>query len=57
MTQSHADRSSLYFTETEAKQQEKLAFFHLADALARSSDDVEQQRLKEELARMTFGES
>jgi predicted DNA-binding protein len=44
-------------TGLEAKEQEKLAFFDLADRLARSSDDAEQKRLKEELARMTFGES
>ena len=40
----------------EAKEREKIAFFELADRLARSSDDAEQKRLKEELARMTFGE-
>ena len=31
-------------------------FFELADRLARSSDAKEQKQLKEELARMTFGE-
>ena len=40
----------------EAKEREKLAFFELADRLARTSDRTEQKRLKEELARMTFGE-
>ena len=40
----------------EAKEREKLAFFELADQLARTSDHTEQKRLKEELARMTFGE-
>lgn len=40
----------------EAREQEKKRFFELADRLARSSDAAEQKRLKEELARMTFGE-
>jgi hypothetical protein len=40
----------------DAKEREKVAFFELADRLAHTSDDAEQQRLKEELARMTFGE-
>ena len=40
----------------EAKEREKIAFFDLADRLTRASDKAEQQRLKEELARMTFGE-
>ena len=40
----------------EAKEREKIAFFELADRLARSSDSAEQKRLKEELARITFGE-
>lgn len=40
----------------EAKEREKVAFFELADRLAGSSDRAEQKRLKEELARMTFGE-
>jgi predicted DNA-binding protein len=44
-------------TGLEAKEQEKLAFFELADRLAQTSDDAEQKRLKEELARMTFGDS
>lgn len=35
---------------------EKKRFFDLADRLARSADDKEQQRLKEELALLTFGE-
>ena len=41
----------------EAKEREKIAFFELADRLVDTSDPTEQQRLKEELARMTFGES
>ena len=40
----------------EAKEREKIAFFELADRLAHGSDHAEQKRLKEELARMTFGE-
>ncbi len=40
----------------EARQQEKKRFIELADRLARSRDPVEQTRLKEELALMTFGE-
>lgn len=40
----------------EAQEQEKARFLGLADRLARSRDPEEQRRLKEELARMTFGE-
>ena len=40
----------------DAKEREKVAFFELADRLTHSSDRAEQRRLKEELARMTFGE-
>lgn len=40
----------------EAREQEKKRFFALADQLVRSSDPNEQQRLKRELAEMTFGE-
>ena len=40
----------------EARELEKKRFFQLADRLARSRDADEQRRLKEELARMTFGE-
>ena len=40
----------------EAREQEKKRFLELADNLARSADPKEQKRLKEELARMTFGE-
>lgn len=40
----------------EAKEREKVAFFELADQLAQTTDHAEQTRLKEELARMTFGE-
>ena len=40
----------------EAREQEKNRFFELADRLARSSDAKEQEHLKQDLARMTFGE-
>ncbi len=38
------------------KEWEKALFLDLADRLSRSSDAEEQQRLKEVLARMTFGD-
>jgi predicted DNA-binding protein len=40
----------------EAQEREKKRFFELADRLACSEDRKEQQRLKEELARLTFGD-
>ena len=40
----------------DAREQEKQRFFDCADRLSRSRDPVEQKRLKDELARMTFGE-
>ncbi len=40
----------------EIREQEKNHFFDLADRLGSSQDPAEQSRLKEELARMTFGE-
>lgn len=40
----------------EAREREKREFLELAERLAQSSNSAEQQRLKEELARMTFGE-
>ncbi len=40
----------------DARDQEKKRFFEFADRLSRSRDPEEQKRLKEELARMTFGE-
>lgn len=39
----------------EAKEREKVAFFDLAERLAQAPDRAEQERLKAELARMTFG--
>ncbi len=41
-------------TELESKEAEKRRFFELADQLSASTDPEEQQRIKEELARMTF---
>jgi len=43
-------------TGLEAREREKRAFFELAERLANSSNTAEQKRIKEELARMTFGE-
>ena len=43
-------------TGLEAKERERAAFFDLADQLTHTSDPTEQKRLKEELARMTFGD-
>ncbi len=40
----------------EARERERKRFFELAHRLSRSGDAGEQKRLKEELARMTFGE-
>jgi len=40
----------------EAREQEKVRFLALADRLASTRDPKEQGRLKEELARMTFGD-
>lgn len=40
----------------EARERERKHFLDLADLLARTQDPEEQSRLKEELARMTFGE-
>lgn len=40
----------------QAKQAEKQRFFALANRLSESGDPAERQRIKEELARMTFGE-
>lgn len=40
----------------QSKEAEKERFFTLANQLTESTDPVECKRLKEELARMTFGE-
>jgi hypothetical protein len=39
----------------ESKEAEKRRFFELADRLSASSDPAERERIKEEMARMTFG--
>ena len=43
-------------TGLESKEAEKRRFFELADQLSTSTDKAEQRRIKEELARLTFGE-
>jgi hypothetical protein len=40
----------------ESKEAEKQRFFELADRLTKSDDMAERHKLKQELARMTFGE-
>jgi len=40
----------------ESKDREKARFFALASRLAESKDPAERERLKKDLARMTFGE-
>jgi len=40
----------------EVREQQRKRFFELADRLAHTRDAEDQKRLKEELARMTFGE-
>ncbi|HEY3120510.1 MAG TPA: hypothetical protein VGL15_07795 [Vicinamibacteria bacterium] len=42
-------------TALDAQQRERERFFELTDRLTRSRDRDEQKLLKEELARMTFG--
>lgn len=43
-------------TGIESKEAEKTQFFELADQLGATADPVERKRIKELLARMTFGE-
>jgi hypothetical protein len=43
-------------TGLRSKDEEKRRFLELADRLSTSTDAKEQQELKEQLARMTFGE-
>jgi hypothetical protein len=40
----------------ESKEAEKQRFFELADRLTKSDDTAERHKLKQELARITFGE-
>ena len=42
-------------TGLETKEAEKRRFFELAERLTESTNRVERQRIKDELARMTFG--
>ena len=53
-----ANRVIIELIETglEARDQERKRFLELADRLGRSRDPAEQKQLKEDLARMTFGE-
>lgn len=48
--------AELVETGLEAQEAERQRFLDLADRLTRSDDAAEQKLLKEELARMTFGE-
>jgi hypothetical protein len=48
--------ADLVETGLNAEEQERKRFFLLADRLTRTTDAGEQQRLKEELARLTFGD-
>ncbi|HMD33025.1 MAG TPA: hypothetical protein VKG84_14015 [Candidatus Acidoferrales bacterium] len=43
-------------TGLQSKETEKERFFALAHRLTESTDPAERQRIKQELARMTFGE-
>ena len=43
-------------TGLEAKELERRRFFELADRLSITTDQTELQRIKDELARITFGE-
>jgi metal-responsive CopG/Arc/MetJ family transcriptional regulator len=43
-------------TGIESKETEKSKFFKLADQLSAASDPIERKRIKDILARMTFGE-
>jgi len=55
---SSANRVLVDLIETglESTENERQRFFELADQLTKSSDPAERKRLKEELARITFGE-
>ena len=43
-------------TGLEARENEKKTFYELADRLTRADDESEARRIKEELARITFGD-
>lgn len=48
--------ASLVESGLDAHDRERAQFLELADRLAKAADPGEQRRLKEELARMTFGD-
>jgi hypothetical protein len=48
--------AKLIETGLEAKDAEKRRFFALADALSACTDEKERERIKRELAKLTFGE-
>lgn len=54
---SSANRVLVELIETglESAENQRRRFFELADQLTKSSDSAERKRLKEELARITFG--
>jgi len=43
-------------TGIESKEAERVRFFELADRLGAATDPAERKRIKESLARMTFGD-
>ena len=43
-------------TGLEARENEKRTFYELADRLSQADDESEAMRIKEELARLTFGD-
>lgn len=57
ISRSSANRVLVELIESglDAREREKRRFLELADRLTRTDDVEEQARLKEELARMTFG--
>ena len=48
--------STLIESGLESEERERARFFSVADRLIAATDAAERKRLKEELARMTFGE-
>ena len=51
-----AVRLELIESGLDSRDRERKEFFELADRLVKSSDASEQTRIKQELARRTFGE-
>ena len=56
LNQSDGERFEVIEEGLNAKLREKEHFFDVAERLATSKNPDEQRRLKEELARLTFGE-